>query len=115
MGYCTERVQRLREALEPTLLGWDGVTVQPLYGCPAYQVEGYLFAFLVDGGIVLAHLPQAERENLSRRYEVSEFQAGERIIPHWLLVRVEQPRMLHQLLPFVRRSYEATRFFARPF
>ncbi len=115
MGYCTEHVQRFREALEPTLLGWEGVTVQPLYGCPSYQVEGYLFAFLVDEGIVLAHLPQAEREVLSRQYEVSEFQAGERIIPHWLLVRVAQPSMLQRLLPFLRRSYEATRFFARPF
>ncbi len=114
MSYCSDRVEAVRRLLEPVVLQWEGVATQPLYGCPAYQVDGYLFTFLVDEGIVLAHLTQAERDRLEEQWEAAEFQAGERAIPHWLLVRLERPELVHQLLPFVRRSYEATRFFARP-
>ncbi len=115
MGYCSERVKSWQSLVEPVMLEWEGVRIRSLYGCPAFQVEGYLFAFLVDEGIVLAHLSQTDRERLAAMYTVEEFKAGDRVIAHWLLVHIEQPQDWPRLLPFVRRSYEATRFFARPF
>ncbi len=103
--YSEEKSAKLREAFEAEVLQWPKVTQRPMFGCPSYQVEDYLFAFLVDGGVVIAHLYKTEREILSRRFQVDDFQAGERVLPRWGLVRIKREE-LSFVIPFVRQSYE---------
>jgi len=77
-----------------------------MLGCPSYQAAGCLFAFLVDGGVVITHLRQADRERLSEYCAIEPFEAGERTIERWGRVTVESERDLRYVLPYVRKSYE---------
>ncbi|MEA3310194.1 MAG: hypothetical protein U9Q70_11885 [Chloroflexota bacterium] len=104
--YSEEKSTKLREAFEAEVLQWPNVTKRPMFGCPSYQVQDYLFAFLVDTGVVITHLYKTEREILSRRFQVDAFQAGERTLPRWGLVKIQQREELSFVIPFVQRSYE---------
>lgn len=103
--YSEEKSAKLREAFEAEVLQWPKVTKRPMFGCPSYQVENYLFAFLVDEGVVIAHLYKTERETLSLRFQVDDFQAGERVLHRWGLVKIEHREELSFVIPFVRQSY----------
>ncbi|MCD4738731.1 MAG: hypothetical protein K8R89_05665 [Anaerolineae bacterium] len=104
--YSEEKSAKLRETFEAEVLQWLEVTTRPMFGCPSYQVENYLFAFLVDEGVVITHLYKAEREALSRRFQVDGFHAGERVLHRWGLVRIKDWEELGFVIPFVRQSYE---------
>ncbi len=104
--YSEETSGAFRERFEQEVLTWPQVTSRPMFDCPSYQAAGHLFAFLVDGGVVLTQLRKAERETLAKRYTLSSFEVGERTLDHWIKVPVESDRDLSYLMPFVRRSYE---------
>lgn len=104
--YSEESSKELRELFELEVLHWPQVTTRRMFGCPSYQVEGRLFAFLVDEGIVLTQLRQAEREALGEHQLTAEFQTGDRPIQHWIQVTVVNKRDLGYVMPFVRKSYE---------
>ncbi|MGC9357374.1 MAG: luciferase family protein [Anaerolineae bacterium] len=107
MKYYSEEVSgELRERFEGEVLDWPEVTKRLMFGCPSYQAAGHLFAFLVDRGVVLTQLRQAERETLQERYALSEFEVGERTLHHWIQIPVKSERDLGYVMHFVRRSYE---------
>jgi len=98
--------EELLKLLEDELLNWPKVTSRLMFGYPSYQVEGRLFAFLADRGIVLTQLLKSDREKLGEQQAVSEFQAGERTIEHWVQVSLDNKRELNLVMPFLRKSYD---------
>ncbi|HEY88507.1 MAG TPA: hypothetical protein G4N98_02060 [Thermoflexia bacterium] len=111
--YSEEKSAKLRETFEAEVLQWLKVTTRPMFGCPSYQVENYLFAFLVDEGVVITHLYKTEREILQRRCQVDDFHAGERILRRWGLASIKDREELGFVIPFVRQSYEEALHRAR--
>ena len=104
--YSEENSAELRKAFEAEVLQWPKVTSRPMFGCPSYQVESYLFAFLVDEGVVITHLYKKDRQILGQRFQVDDFKAGKRVVPRWALVSLNAPEELSFLIPFVHQSYE---------
>ena len=104
--YSEEDTRDLRLALETEILGWSDVTTKKMFGCPCYQAEGRLFAFMVTKGLVLTQLKQADTEKLSSLYETSFFKSGKRIVKKWLRIPLKDRGDIEELMTFVRKSYE---------
>lgn len=81
--------------------------MRKMFGCPCYQADGKLFAFLVTNGIVITRLAQADRETLSRRYHATPFRGGRKVDQRWMRLPIEQMGDLDRLMHFVRESYES--------
>lgn len=107
MSYYSEvEMAELRRLFELEVLKWPRVTVRTMFGCPSYQVDGRLFAFLVTGGVVITQLMRMDRESLRQHYQVADFKAGERVLTQWIQVSLPEKQQLGYLLPYVRKSYE---------
>ena len=104
--YSEEDTRDLRLALEEEVLSWSQINTKKMFGCPCYQVKGKLFVFLVTKGIVITQLAQADREELSRQYETTFFQAGEKIVQNWVRLSIKTKEELDRIMPFVRKSYK---------
>lgn len=107
--YDEDRMADLRDALEDRVLDWPDVTTQVMFGCPAYQVRGNLFAFLVTEGLVLTQLDAGGRHTLEQDHDAAPFEAGQRTLTSWSRVPVHEVTDLEELLEHVRASYEAAR------
>ena len=105
--YSEEHTEDLRLAFEEKVLQWPQVTTKKMFGCPCYQGDGKLFAFLVTNGIVITQLPQTDRESLSRYHQTTFFQAGKKAIRNWIRLSTGNKENLDGIMPFVRKSYEA--------
>jgi TfoX/Sxy family transcriptional regulator of competence genes len=107
MIYYTEsKAKALREAVEKQVLNWPRVTTRRMFGCPAYLVDGKLFAFLVTDGVVITQIRKRDREELEAQYSVEPFKAGEREIERWLQVTVDDLEKLERVLTMVKKSYD---------
>ena len=107
MKYYSEEVTKdLRLALEEEVLSWSQVSTKKMFGCPCYQAKGKLFVFLVTKGIVITHLEQSDREELSRQRETTFFQAGKKIVQNWVKLSINSKEDLNRIMPFVKKSYE---------
>lgn len=109
--YSEAEMAEIRRAFELEVMQWAQVTMRAMFGCPSYQVDGRLFAFLVTGGVVITQLMRADREALRSEYTVTDFKAGERVLTQWIQVSCAEMGQLKRVLPYVRKSYE--RAFAR--
>lgn len=107
--YSEEETRDLRLAFEEEVLRWPHVRTKKMFGCPGYQVNGRLFAFLVTHGVVITHLTPADRVTLSRQHPTTVFQAGKKMVPNWVKLAIENKEDLDRILPFVRKSYGSTR------
>ncbi len=105
--YSESEAQALREAFESQVLYWPKVTTRRMFGCPAYLVDGKLFAFLVTDGVVITQIRKRDREDLEATYEAQSFKAGEREIERWLQVMVDDLERLKRVMTMVRKSYES--------
>ena len=105
--YSEQEMKSLRLRFEEKVLLWSQVSTRKMFGCPCYQVNGKLFAFLVTSGVVITQLDQNDRAALSRQCQAAFFQAGEKIVKNWLMLSIKNQRDLNQIMPFVRKSYEA--------
>lgn len=103
--YDEEHNQALRSAFEKYVLTWPYVTIRLMFGCPAYLVNGKLFAFLVNDGVVIAQILKLDREEIQETFETHVFQAGEREISRWFQVTIEDLKKLPKLIRFVKKSY----------
>jgi hypothetical protein len=63
--YSEEATEPLRLRFEEKVLRWPKVSASKMFGCPSYQADGKLFAFLVTNGIVITQLTQTERACLA--------------------------------------------------
>ena len=105
--YSEETMQDVKSAVDAEVLRWPGVRPNKRFGCPCYEADGKLFAFLVTGGMVLTQLPEAERDRLTRGRKASAFEAGGRTVQRWTKLPLTVPRELPRLLPYIRMSHRA--------
>jgi len=105
--YTEQSMQALRAAFEGVVMQWPQVRAKKMFGCPCYQAGGKLFAFLVNGGLVLTHLPAVERDLLDVKFVPTAFQANQKDVPGWPQVPFENKGDLTALLPFIRASYQS--------
>jgi len=105
--YSENRMKETRSAFEEKVLRWPRVRSKNMFGCPSYQANGNLFAFLVTNGIVITELSQANREKLSSKHQTNSFQAGKRIVKGWIEVTVTKKTDLREIVSFVRESYRS--------
>jgi TfoX/Sxy family transcriptional regulator of competence genes len=105
--YSEETGKLLRLGFEEKVLRWPQVSTKKMFGCPSYQANGKLFAFLVTNGVVITQLGQADRERIGRQCQSSIFKGGKRVVQNWLRLPIEHTRDLGRIMPFVRRSYES--------
>lgn len=105
--YSEEDMRDSRLKLEKRILRWANVSTKKMFGCPCYKADGKLFAFLVTNGVVITKLDQNQRETLSRRYDVSSFQAGKKIVRNWTRLSMNHKGELEEIIPYIRKSYES--------
>lgn len=77
-----------------------------MFGCPSYQANGILSAFLAGKGVVIIRLDDANRTRLSTELHAAQFQVGHRTVRACLEVPVAHGEEVERVLPFVRKSYE---------
>lgn len=108
MPYYTETEGKpLRELFEAQVLSWPKVTMRWMFGCPAYLVDGKLFAFLLSQGVVITQIRKRDREAFAGLYETEPFKAGEREIERWLQVNLGDDRTyFDRVMALVRKSYD---------
>jgi len=106
--YDDTRMRPLREALEATVLAWPGVARKEMMGCLVYFRGKRFFAFLVTGGLVITKLPDADRAALVKRRGAKPFAMSGRKSSKWVQLPVAKPADLKPLLPYVRKSYDAS-------
>lgn len=92
-------------------MDWPGVTSRRMFGCPAYLVDGKLFAFLVTDGIVITQIRKRDREELAKTHTTGPFHAGEREIERWLQVQVDSIDRIERVMLMVRKSYDTVRSY----
>jgi len=105
--YTEQSMQALRTAFESAVMSWPQVRAKKMFGCPCYQAGGKLFAFLVNGGLVLTHLPASDRGLLEEKFTPAVFQANQKAVPGWPQAPFVNKGDLTALLPFIRASYQS--------
>jgi hypothetical protein len=105
--YDEKRMKGVREALEAKIMGWPGVANKEMMGCLCYFRGSKFFAFLVTQGLVVTKLQAADRARLASRPGAKPFEMSGRTASTWIQVPVRSPGDVADLLPFVRKSYEA--------
>ena len=105
--YTDQNMSNLRAAFEKVVMQWPQVRTKKMFGCPCYQAGGKLFAFLVNGGEGITHLPESEREALELKYTLTRFQADEKTVPGWPQAPFINKGDLPGLLPFLLASYQS--------
>ncbi len=104
--YSEDDMKNLRLAFEEKALCWSQAGTKKMFGCPCYQVNGKLFAFLVTNGIVITQLDLADSQELSSQRPTTFFQAGKKIVRSWIRTPIKNKRDIDEIMPFVRKSYE---------
>jgi len=105
--YSENHMKETRSAFEKEVLRWPQVRLKNMFGCPSYQANGNLFAFLVRNGIVTTELTEANREKLSSKHQTNPFQVPNRIVKGWINVAVRNKADLDKIVSFVRESYRS--------
>lgn len=100
-------MKNVRLRLEEKVLGWPSVSRKKMFGCPCYQANGKLFAFWVTNGLIITQLELSDKEKLSKKFRVSPFTTGNRVVQKWTKVQIGSVRDLDQVVPFVRKSYQS--------
>ena len=97
--------------LEDHALQWPGVTKRKIFGHDGYYVDGRLFAFIGEGGLVLKP-PEEERER------VRAFDGARGWSPHsdadveksnWVEVPCPDEATIERLLPYLAHAMTFTR------
>jgi hypothetical protein len=102
--YSEEEMKDLRVAFEENVLTWEHIGTKKMFGCPCYQANGKLFAFLVTKGIVLTQLGEEDKETLSQQFSTAPFKAGKKTVQRWTKIPINSKKDLDQIMPFVRKS-----------
>jgi len=109
MKYYDEKKMRdVRETLEAKIMKWPGVVRKEMMGCLCYFRGKKFFAFLVTNGIVITKLAKEDQSKLSERVHSKPFEMAGRTASTWIQVTLKDPGRLEPILPYVRKSYEAS-------
>jgi len=101
-------MRAVRGALEAAMGTWPDVAPKEMMGCLVYFRGKRFFAFLVTGGVVVTKLPDADRAALAARPGAKPFEMSGRTAAKWVQVPAKKPADLKPLLPYVRKSYDAS-------
>ena len=104
--YDEKAMASIRSTFESKVLPWSGVRPKEMMGCLCYFHGKRFFAFLVTGGVVITKLPEAGREELTRKHRGKPFEMAGRTAKTWVQVPVKKPGDLSALMPFVKTSYD---------
>lgn len=108
--YDEAAMGRVRTDLERRVKDWPGVRAGQMFGCPCFDANGKLFAFVATGGVVLTQLDEGERDRLANEFGAGPFAPDPgRAATKWSHVPAEKPEDLEPLLPWIRKSYEVAR------
>jgi len=97
----------LKSAFDEIVMDWPDVAATTMFGCPSYLADGTLFAVLVTDGVALTRLPSDHREQVTQAFETGPFQAGERTVPKWVQITIDDTADLDSLAPNIKASYES--------
>src|SRR5690348_12976776 len=102
-----ETMGEIRRELEKEILRWHGVFSREMMGCLCYIHGKSMLAFLVTDGIVISKLSEQEEKDLSKLNKRAAFKMGGKTMrkPVWELKTRDN---LGTILPFLKKSYEAT-------
>ena len=105
--FDTEKMGQIRDELEQEILQWPGVSTREMMGCLCYLHDKNMIAFLVTDGIVMSKLTEQEKKDLSKVSKQISFKMGGKTIrkPVWELRTRDN---LRTILPFLKKSYQAT-------
>ncbi len=106
--YDEEQMKPIRETLEKKIMGWPGVERREMMGCLCYFRGKKFFTFLATKGIVITKLSEDDRSNLPEQLETKPFEMSGRTSRTWIQITVRKPEDLQPLLPYVKKSYEAS-------
>ncbi len=106
--YDETQMKPLRETLEKKITRWPDVERREMMGCLCYFRGRKFFTFLVTKGIVLTKLSEDDRSNLPKQLETKPFEMSGRTARSWIRITVRKPEDLQPLLPYVKKSYEAS-------
>ena len=106
--YDEEQMADIREALERQILGWPEVTTKEMMGCLSYFRAKKFFAFLVTNGIVITKLSDDDRKKLAKQVKSEAFEMAGKTVKTWIRIQLRKPADLQMILPFVKKSYEAS-------
>jgi hypothetical protein len=104
----------VRDGLEARVKDWPGVHAGVMFGCPCFDADGKLFAFVATHGVVLTQLEWADRAELAKLFRAGPFapEPG-RAATKWSHVPAMKPEDLEPLVPWIRKSYEAAKAAAK--
>lgn len=103
--YSEEKMGNLRLSFEEKILALPRVRTKKMFGCPCYQANGNLFAFLITNGVVITQLEEKDCGKFSREGNGRFFRAGKKTIRNWLRFSVENTGDVKRIMRLVRKSY----------
>ncbi len=89
--------------LEETLLRWKGVEAQRTKDRTSFTIQGSLFAFLTNGGVVVKLHPR-QREDALKVRDSNSFEPAEGDDDDLVELPLDCTRDLNQALPWLRRA-----------
>ncbi len=98
--------REVQRYLEDHLLHWHGVTKRKIFGHDGYHIDGRLFAFVGDEGVVLKP-PVAERDVLRALPGASGWSpdpGADRSRAQWIEVPCATPDAIDDLLPYLSHA-----------
>ena len=105
--YHEERMDPIKEAFEADVLLFRDVNARRMMGCPCYMAGNKMFATIVDDAIVITKLDEEDRTRLEAEQGAGPFTHGTKIMSKWSKVPIEGEEDLRDVLPYVKKSYEA--------
>jgi hypothetical protein len=102
-----EKMGEIRRELDLEIQKWPGVSSREMMGCLCYLRGKNMIAFLVTNGIMISKLTEEEQSELSKQAKTVAFKMAGKPMrkPVWNL---KTSHDLQIVLPFVRKSYDAT-------
>ncbi len=104
--YDEEKMQDVKIKLEKNILTWEDVITKKMFGCPCYKAKDKLFAFIVTDGVVITKLNEDDKTLLSRKFNISPFVAGKKVVQKWIKISVKDSDDIKKILPYIRKSYK---------
>jgi TfoX/Sxy family transcriptional regulator of competence genes len=96
--------EQVQSEIVANLMAWGQVEPRRMFGCDAYLVNGKLFAFFEDEGVVVK-VPSPQRERLLEDARVSPFTHKGGQFGVWLHLRLSEPQDVSLALLAVEESY----------
>jgi hypothetical protein len=100
-------MEDLRLEFEAYVRQWPDVVSKFMFGCLAYLARGKLFSFIFEDNLVITNLDAESREELTDSHEAFPFEFKGKPLGGWMQVVVADESELDDLMPYVRKSYEA--------